>query len=353
MRRPLDISPASVAEFWQGLRLGLLVGIAALVLVLPPGERNEQIAQAAQAARPPAATIAAAALPAAPSPPPIERALDFGHERPSAEARRLAAWVVNAADNGRQPFAIIDKTGARVYLFRPSGRLIGAAPVLLGFARGDDNAPGIGQKTLAQIRPGERTTPAGRHVAKPGRNALGHDVLWVDYDAAVSMHRVRSTDPRERRVARLASPSARDNRISYGCINLPSAFFDQHFWPHFGNTQSIVYILPESKPLLTVFPSLATSTTVRDETPRSPGGHRRAGVRLRHLAVSIPAVRTPGLTAGTVRISEWAGCLDWGVLGRAAWWPVPSRGARAVACSLPDRQGRRCRRSRRRALRLR
>jgi hypothetical protein len=42
---------------------------------------------------------------------------------------------------------------------------------------------------------------------------------------------VRLTTPAERRAERLASPTAADNRISYGCINLPPDFFDQVLWP--------------------------------------------------------------------------------------------------------------------------
>ena len=35
----------------------------------------------------------------------------------------------------------------------------------------------------------ERTTPAGRFVASLDRDVHGQEVLWVDYDAAISMHR--------------------------------------------------------------------------------------------------------------------------------------------------------------------
>ena len=77
--------------------------------------------------------------------------------------------------------------------------------MLLGLARGDDTVPGIGEKKLSEIPPEERTTPAGRFVAEPGVNAEGDDIVWVDYDAAVSMHRVRTTNPVERRLQRLLS----------------------------------------------------------------------------------------------------------------------------------------------------
>ena len=238
---------AGTADLWQGLKQGLLAGAALLVLTLPPGTRDG-------ASRGPLGQAGHAAASATEV---IERRLDFGAESPSADVRRLATWVVAAADNGERPFAIIDKVQAQVFLFHPSGRLLAASPVLLGYARGDDSVPGIGQRPIALVRPSERTTPAGRYVAQPGRNALDQGVLWVDYDAAVSMHRIRASDPREQRAARLASPSPSVKRISYGCINLPPAFYDEHFWPAFGKRTSVVYILPEMKPLTAVFPALA------------------------------------------------------------------------------------------------
>jgi hypothetical protein len=114
---------------------------------------------------------------------------------------------------------------------------------------------GIGGRPIAQVQPQERTTPAGRFVAEPGRNATGEDVVWVDYDAAVSMHRVRTTEPKERRLERLASPTTEDNRISYGCINMPVAFFENVLKPAFNASYGVVYVLPEVKPLAEVFPA--------------------------------------------------------------------------------------------------
>ena len=75
---------------------------------------------------------------------------------------------------------------------------------LLGSARGDDSAPGIGDRPLAKILPDERTTPAGRFSAELGENNHGEDILWVYYDNAISMHRVRSVKASEKRSQRLA-----------------------------------------------------------------------------------------------------------------------------------------------------
>jgi hypothetical protein len=127
--------------------------------------------------------------------------------------------------------------------------------VLLGFAPGDDSVPGIGAKPLAEVHPQERTTPAGRFMGERGRNALGEDVVWVDYAAAVSMHRVRTTNPEEHRLQRLATPTIDDNRISYGCINVPVNFFETYISPIFAARRAVVYVLPETKPVEEVFGS--------------------------------------------------------------------------------------------------
>lgn len=183
----------------------------------------------------------------------------FGKITPSQEARLLADWVAHTHDNGTAKFIIVDKRNAKVYVFDAAAKLRGASPILLGAARGDDSVPGIGLKPLSEVRPEERTTPAGRFVGEPGRNLKGEDIVWVDYDAAVSMHRVRATNPVERRLQRLATPTIDDNRISYGCINVPVAFYEGYVKP--ASTKGvIVYVLPEVKTLQQVFGSLDIGT---------------------------------------------------------------------------------------------
>jgi hypothetical protein len=252
----------------DGLKHGVLFGAAVLVLVLPhvgrhtpaPGsDAPSSFVQSSMQSGTPMAPAAAAPTAAAEAAGGLlQRRLDFGLERPSRDARRLAQWVVDSADNGDRPFVILDKRNAKVYVFEASGSLAGASPVLLGYAAGDDTVPGIGERPIEQVKPSERTTPAGRFVAERGRNARHEDVVWVDYDAAVSMHRVITSNPAERRLERLASPTSSDNRISYGCINLPPQFFEGVLFPHFQQGKGVVYVLPEIKRLQDVFPGLNT-----------------------------------------------------------------------------------------------
>jgi hypothetical protein len=180
------------------------------------------------------------------------RSLDFGAQTPSAQARRLGDWVALTRDNGGLPFIIVDKREARVFVFDRDGRPKGASRALLGRATGDDTVPGIGARRLATITQQERTTPAGRFVAFLGRD-FEHDVLWIDYESGISMHRVIRGDPGDRRLERLATSSAQDKRISYGCINVPVRFYEDVVVPSLINTQIVVYILPEVKSVTEVF----------------------------------------------------------------------------------------------------
>jgi hypothetical protein len=171
----------------------------------------------------------------------------------SAETSRVLRWIAASGDNLELPFVIVDKVHARVMAFDRDGAPQGSAPALMGLGRGDVSPAGIGQRRLADITPAERITPAGRFIASLGNDLGEADILWVDYDNAISLHRVISGNRKDRRLERLASASVDDNRISYGCINVPPKFFEGVILPLFNRTNGIVYILPEARPLSDVF----------------------------------------------------------------------------------------------------
>lgn len=178
-----------------------------------------------------------------------------GVENASDDVRYMANWIVESRDALGVPFIIVDKRDAKVHVFDKDARLQGSSPILLGSAMGDDTVPGIGLRPVEQVRPEERTTPAGRFVGERGRNARDEDVIWIDYDAAVSMHRVLTTHPEERRLERVASAEKGDKRISAGCVNVPAAFYDAYLRPAFAGHRAIIYVLPEIKSIDQVFGS--------------------------------------------------------------------------------------------------
>lgn len=244
---------AEKSEFLGGVRNGVILGAVILAIAIP-WMRSRQ----AQPPAPPVVTsqAPAAKAPAAPAAPRFPGRLpEFGADVPSADVRHVANWTFFTGDHQGKSVVILDKKAAKVYTFDPRGQLVASTAALLGSAIGDDSAPGIGDKPLSAIRPEEKTTPAGRFVAEPGRNTNGEDIVWVDYDAAVSMHRVRPTVAAERRLQRLASATEADNRISFGCINLPVRFYEDVLSPTVKKTGAIVYVLPETRDVRQQFAS--------------------------------------------------------------------------------------------------
>jgi hypothetical protein len=185
-----------------------------------------------------------------------QAAPDDAGEPISPDARDTAGWILDTHDHHGQPFAIVDKREARVYVFDAAGHLIGASAALLGMTPGDGSIPDIAQRAPASLLPDERTTPAGRFASQPGRNDKGEDIVWVDYQASLAIHRLRPAPAHERRPARLASASPDDNRISFGCIVLPVGFYESVVAPTLGRHRGVVYVLPENSPAQAMFGSV-------------------------------------------------------------------------------------------------
>lgn len=187
-------------------------------------------------------------------PPPATRAVDFLGVSASDDARGIADWVVRSGDNQGLPFIIVDKKDARVFVFDGRARLRGATVALLGLAVGDESAPGVGDRKLSRIPPEQRTTAAGRFVASVGLNLAGQDVLWIDYNASLALHRVLGVGTSQHRLERLAPRSTLSRRVTFGCINVPVEFYEDVVQPEFRGTVGVVYILPETRPMHEVFP---------------------------------------------------------------------------------------------------
>jgi hypothetical protein len=187
---------------------------------------------------------------------------------PRGTPGRLADWVAESDDNGDLPFIIVDKLGARVFAFNAAGEFLGSAPALLGLARGDDSAAGVGGLKLSEISDDQRTTPAGRFVAGFGKSDGHGTMLWVDLPDAIALHPVMSVNAGEHRQQRIKSSDPSDHRISYGCINVPKTFYDNVVLAALGGGNAIVYVLPDTKSVDEVFPVFAASD--RDPRDRAP-----------------------------------------------------------------------------------
>jgi hypothetical protein len=194
--------------------------------------------------------------------------LDIGLERTGAspDARQVARWVLASGDNAGLPFAIVDKKDARLFVLGPQGRVLGITPALIGQAPGDHTVPGVGDKPPSQVLPDERTTPAGRFVSEPGRNLSGERVVWVEYDSGFAIHRVRPDRTQPQRLAQLATASPDDNRSTLGCVVVDDDFYAGVVLPHLGRGRAVVYVLPETRPVSSLFGAVRLASS--GERPR-------------------------------------------------------------------------------------
>jgi hypothetical protein len=168
--------------------------------------------------------------------------------RPSDDVKYVAGEAVRTGDNKSKPFVILDKKNARIYVYDYKGSLLGDAPVLLGLAVGDELPSEIARLPLSQINPTNRITAAGRYLAETGIDKHGKEVLWVDFQNNLAIHPVIDV-PNQHRPERLQSETIEDNRISWGCINVPKLFYKNIIGKNFATNKGIVYILPEVKSL--------------------------------------------------------------------------------------------------------
>jgi hypothetical protein len=259
---------------------------------------------------PPPPTPAPVVVPAPPPPPPPPVPLEFSGNltapptpapmdrllTTSPEVQSVVQWVAASGDNAGLPFLIVDKANAQTYAFTPHAQLKASAPILLGMARGDEmlvpnDAP------MSAIPPDKRITPAGRYKSWLLKDSHGVEVLSIDYDAAISMHIIVKGTPAQKRYQRLATPTIDDNRVSFGCINVPPGFFKQVVSPDFTPAKGIVYVLPETKsaaqlfgfqPAVTVPPASQAPVTA-PATLATPMAPQAVPVSGGNLDLSLPA----------------------------------------------------------------
>jgi hypothetical protein len=113
-------------------------------------------------------------------------------------------------------------------------------------------------------------------VAGFGRGDHGRTVFWVDYATAISMHPVITGNRKERRLERIFSPDPEEHRITYGCINVPPGFYQNVVVPTFTGSHPIVYVLPDTRSVDEVFPTLAgPPAQTAGEAHASAGGAER------------------------------------------------------------------------------
>jgi hypothetical protein len=186
----------------------------------------------------------------------------FGIIKPSATAAIVADWIVGTKDAKGKPFFVVDKPSATAYIFDAAGKLQGAAPVLLGQNSKADVLPASGiNKTIEQTTKAEKVTPAGRFEGKVSPNAeYGSILTFLKLgNSVLAMHKTYLATASERRQQRLDTPTAEDNFVSYGCINIDAKFYKQFVETGFKDG-GVMYITPMTQSLESTFQGLAKYT---------------------------------------------------------------------------------------------
>jgi hypothetical protein len=208
---------------------------------------------------PPVAPVAPPPVAPPPAPPPPQQLVYTGDpavapqvaptdmlQTAPAEVRSVLKWVMTSRDHRGAPFLMVDKPSAQAFVFNGEGQLLAVAPVLMGAAKGDQMlVPNAAP--MSAIPPSKRITPAGRWWARLAPDATGKEVLVIDHEAALSLHPIVKGQPYEQRAHRISTATPDDNRISFGCINAPVAFFSGVVANLFAGKMGVVYILPETR----------------------------------------------------------------------------------------------------------
>lgn len=155
----------------------------------------------------------------------------------SSAAKASLDHIIDTNDNGGRPFVIADKKAGKLYLMNADGKVVDTTPALFG------KTPSDSAKTSG-------VTGAGKYDLKYNRDARlpsGYAGSVQSFDTGANgeqfaIHRVIDVKGQNRQ-SRLDSKTARDNRITLGCINVPAEFYNQHLDSELG---AVLYVLPET-----------------------------------------------------------------------------------------------------------
>lgn len=148
--------------------------------------------------------------------------------------------IVEQNDNQGKQFIVADKQAGTLTMYTASGQQITSTPALFGKTEGDSvsskNTPsGRFETKQANVRT-EGYGGSAQVLTQNGQNLqLG--------GSPYAIHRVYTKYASENRQGRLDTPTATDNRISHGCINVPVDFYDTYLN---SDQDTVVYVMPET-----------------------------------------------------------------------------------------------------------
>jgi hypothetical protein len=163
-----------------------------------------------------------------------------------SDTSKLRSWVLANENNEGAPFVIADKSTGKISMYDSAGKLVQESPALFGQDKGDILGNG-------------KITPAGRF----GINS-------TDITQDPEGHLGTVVDVSENRPLRLKTKNPKDNRISYGCINISEDVMSDTLLPLFKDG-GVVYILPETEAGVDTFEGFSELPNTQNQ-----GGRRNA-----------------------------------------------------------------------------
>jgi len=175
-------------------------------------------------------------------------------------------------------FMVADKPNGMLHIFKEDGSHALSDPTLYGKDTGDV------MEAVSSLKGGAKVTPAGKFTlkARPSTYAGGQELILVeskDYTGYIAIHAADTSDASENRLGRLDTPTAADNRVSYGCINTKHDTFINEIAPNIANLDGgMVFVVPDAQEQAAQMFAAETRTETRTEGGQGAKGVAAASV---------------------------------------------------------------------------
>lgn len=169
----------------------------------------------------------------------------------TSEGRKTYLYGLNKIN---YTYYIVDKPTATIYAIDKNGKEISSSPVIIGKAGERANTADMSKPKEGEVT----TTPAGRYDI--GHEDINEEDLSLYHGMVLSLYntdalKIHITYPYEyiKRTDALKTKTVADNRISWGCINVPESFWISSVAPYTENG-STIFITPDYQTTTTLDP---------------------------------------------------------------------------------------------------
>ena len=249
---------------------------------------------------------------------------DFTGADHSPFASLTANWIMATGAHRGRSFIVADKEGGKLYAFDGKGKLVGDSPALYGEAMKDKLTDAQMSKSMEQVTAEDKITPSGHWNLQLEQHPEYGPALRFGGGNGLGIHAVYLGTPSENRSQKLATPTAADNYVTYGCINVPEEFAADTLAPHFASEAGhALFILPiQSEKTVSEFgmvaqdfePEVITTeqdnlSTGEDATPSGTqrGDADRRMTRAQEARADSRRRETKDPDTGTAMFSDWNG----------------------------------------------